>query len=261
MKVCLDPGHYEGYNRGYNKSYAEGTAMFNYAYKLGSLLKSHGIDVVYTKKTVDENPALMTRGKKAKGCDLFVSLHSNGVDNPQAYGVSTFYSIKRDNDKTWAQNWCDRLAALINGGTRSRGASTRKGGGDWDYYTVIQGAVSVDCPHVFLIEHGFHSNPEECAWLMQEENMDVMAELECHIICDILNVPFEPTIITIANPDGKVIYAYYGPATTARKLAYVPQCQQVKRTGIKKNGMEKVKFTVEVFGYIADKYLIDEVHD
>ena len=261
MKVCLDPGHYEGYNRGYNKAYAEGTAMFNYSRKLGAQLLQHGIEVIYTKKTVDANPSLMTRGKTAKGCDLFVSLHSNGVNDPKAYGVSTFYSIKRDEDKTPAQNWCDRLAALIVGGTRSRGATTRKGGGDWDYYTVIQGAVAVGCPHVFLIEHGFHSNPDECAWLMQEENLDAMAELECHIICDILGIPFEPKVTTIANPDGKVIYAYYGPATTARKLAYVPPGQEVKRTGIKKNGMEKVKFTVDVFGYIAEKELVDEVQN
>ena len=188
MRVVLDPGHVAGYNKGAISGYAEGTAMYHYAHQLAAKLRTAGLDVAVTRAKVTDNPTLTARGKAAKGADLFVSLHSNGVDNPTAYGVSTFYSIKRPGDAAHADRWCKQLAGLIRGGTKVRGASTRKGSGDWDYYTVIKSAVDAGCPHVYLIEHGFHSNPAECTWLMDPTNLDAMSALECDIICEILGV-------------------------------------------------------------------------
>ena len=185
-RIILDPGHVEGYNRGAAVGYYEGTAMYHYAYLLADKLRAAGLDVGITRAKITDNPSLTARGKQAKGADMFVSLHSNAAGSPSANGVTGFYSIKRDGDNAHATKWCNELAGLINGGTRARGASTRKGGGDWDYYTVIQSAVAAGCPHVFLVEHGFHSNLAECAWLMQPANMEAMATLECGQICDIM---------------------------------------------------------------------------
>lgn len=258
MKVCLDAGHYKGYNVGYYKQYAEGTAMFDYMGRLAKRLTACGIEVVTTKKTVEENPSLTARGTCAKGCDLFVSLHSNGVNDTSAHGVSTFYSIKRDGDRIAAQNWCDKLANLI--GTRSRGATTRQGGGDWDYYTVIQYAIKANCPHVFLIEHSFHSNPQECKWLMQSENLERMAELECDLICGILNVDPKKAKETPAvlgkktvNTPGDTLNVRTEPVYTADKIGELPDGAKVETLGVSSNGWVKVKYTIE--GWVNGTYL------
>lgn len=186
-KIILDPGHVKGYNKGAVAGYCEGTAMYHYANRLAEKLRAAGVTVEITRG-LNENPSLTARGKKAKGADMFVSLHSNAASAKSAHGVTVFYSIKRSGDKPHAATLAKELAKIINGGTRNRGACTRKGGGDWDYYTVIQYAAKVNCPHVFLIEHGFHSNTEECTWLMKDVNLENMAELECKLLCDILNV-------------------------------------------------------------------------
>lgn len=188
MKVILDPGHVSGYNKGAVSGYYEGTAMFNYANKLAGKLRAQGITVGVTRQKIGDNPSLSNRGAQAKGADMFVSLHSNAASSSSANGVTVFYSIKRSGDRTHAAKFSSELAQLINGGTRDRGACTRKGSGNWDYYTVIQSAAKVGCPHVFLIEHGFHSNKAECTWLMSDSNLEAMANLECKLICDILGV-------------------------------------------------------------------------
>lgn len=183
MRVALDPGHFQGHNVGCDKAYAEGTRMFLYANLLADRLRDRGIEVVLTRQKAEDNPSLTARGKLAQGCDMFLSLHSNAASASSAHGVSVFYSIKRDN-KALAEMFAAGLAALINGGTRNRGALTRQGGGDWDYYTVIQSAAKTDCPRILLIEHGFHSHKEECAWLLQDVNLCQMADAECRWICD-----------------------------------------------------------------------------
>lgn len=187
-KIILDPGHVEGYNKGAVSGYYEGTAMYHYAHLLADKLRAAGMEVGVTRTKITDNPSLTARGKQAKGADMLVSLHSNAASSASANGVTVFYSIKRGGDKVHAAALSEGLAGLINGGTRDRGANTRKGSGDWDYYTVIQAAVAAGCPHVFLIEHGFHSNKKECTWLMQPANMEAMATLECGLLCDILGV-------------------------------------------------------------------------
>ncbi len=263
-KVILDPGHVKGYNKGAISGYYEGTAMFDYAYRLGRKLEVCGIAVGYTRAKVTDNPPLTDRGKTAKGADMFVSLHSNAVDNPTATGVSTFYSIKRDNDQPYAQQWCDLLAELMR--IRSRGATTRKGGGDWDYYTVIQYAVKVDCPHVFLIEHGFHSNPAECAWLMVEDNLEAMADLECKIICDILGVPCKapekpvqpdsPIARKKVNTPGDTLNVRESAVYTATKLGELAHGSEVDVFGLAGNGWMLIQ-QGSLRGWVNGGYLVD----
>lgn len=263
-KVILDPGHVKGYNKGAVAGYYEGTAMFHYAYRLGEKLKQRGIDVGYTREKVTDNPSLTARGKTATGADMFVSLHSNGASSASATGVSTFYSIKRDGDKPYAVDWCNRLAELM--GIRARGASTRKGGGDWDYYTVIQYAVKVDCPHVFLIEHGFHTNPAECAWLMVDTNLEAMAELECNIICDILGIaysadeesqsPQEPIKSMQVNTPGDTLNVRKSAVYTAAKLGELAHGSEVDVYGMADNGWMLIQ-QGDLRGWVNGDYLTE----
>jgi len=246
-KIILDPGHVEGYNRGAVSGYYEGTAMYHYAYRLADKLRAAGLDVGITRTKITDNPSLTARGKQAKGADMFVSLHSNAASSASANGVTVFYSIKRNADKPHATKWCNELAGLINGGTRARGASTRKGSGNWDYYTVIQSAVAAGCPHVFLIEHGFHSNKKECTWLMQPANMEAMATLECGLICDILGV----------KASGGTTHA---PASFGQKMVNTPDdtlnVRDAANVNGKKLGALKDRSLVEVYGLAGNGWVL-----
>jgi len=185
MKITLDPGHGPTTNPGVISGYVEGSAMYLYSQRLAQKLRALGYEVLITRKTIEDNPSLWNRGKMAKGSDMFVSLHSNAGSSTAAHGISIFYSIKRPEDKDMATKWGVKLAECM--GTYLRGSKTRQGGGDWDYYTVIQSAIAQNVPHVLLVEHGFHSNPAECAWLMQDANLDKMAATEAALIDAWLN--------------------------------------------------------------------------
>jgi N-acetylmuramoyl-L-alanine amidase len=81
-----------------------------------------------------------------------------------------------------------------------RGSRTRSYGPEHpqaDYYGVLRAAVGNDgrraARHALLIEHGFHSNPEECAWLMKPESLQRLAEAEAQAIADFFGLaPKEP---------------------------------------------------------------------
>ena len=187
MKVVLDPGHGMGDNRGAGNGYSEGTAMFRYAGMLAARLRERGMEVIITRGKAEDDPSLTARGKTAAGAELFLSLHTNAASSPAACGVSVFYSVKRPGDRDMAETFSRGLAGVIRGGTRDRGAQTRQSTkGDWDYYTVIQKAAETDCPHILLVEHGFHSHPEECAWLAEDANLAAMADRETELIASAL---------------------------------------------------------------------------
>ena len=265
-KIVLDPGHVKGHNKGAAAGYYEGTAMYAYAGRLAEKLRAAGVEVEITRKNVTDNPTLMERGKMAKGADLFVSLHSNAASSASAHGVTVFYSIKRSSDKTYAAKVCRDLAELIRGGTRNRGACTRKGGGDWDYYTVIQYAVKVNCPHVLLIEHGFHSHKEECAWLTKEKNLEAMADLECKLFLEILGIkascghpetkePEKPMSVKVVNTPGDTLNVRKSADHTAAKLGELEHGAAVDVYGLADNGWVLVQLG-DLRGWANGAYLV-----
>ena len=191
MKVTIDAGHIKGYNVGVDKAYNEGEMAWKLSRFLGAELERYGAEVAYTRDNIAVDRALEARGKTAhdNGSDLFLSLHSDGFTNPTARGVSVFYSNRRQGTQGLAKALCDTVAALMN--TPARGAMTRLYGGahpQADYYGVIRGAVGFNGERspkaAFLIEHGFHTNPQDCAWLMQEDNLKRLAAAEARVIAE-----------------------------------------------------------------------------
>lgn len=194
MKICLDPGHTKGYNTGVNKNYREGTAMHTLAMKLKTELEQYdGVEVVVTR-TLTENPTLDERAKlaRSRGCDVLLSLHTNAASNKQACGVSVFYSVKRE-----SQDLADDLAHAVaktmsadTDITYARGAKTRTYIGKedrktYDYYGVIRAAVVGNTvSHALIVEHGFHTNPIECQWLLQDENLDKLAQTDAQVLAE-----------------------------------------------------------------------------
>lgn len=181
FKVCLDAGHYGNYNAGAVKGYYESVRMWKLTELLAKELTARGIVVIKTRSNQATDLALTSRGRKAKGCDLFLSMHSNAagaesVDYPVAYvplnGTGTAIG----------QKLADIVADVM--GTVQKGrTATRKGSGGADYYGVIRGAVAVGVPGIIL-EHSFHTNPNAAAWLMNDANLAKLAKAEADCIAE-----------------------------------------------------------------------------
>ena len=183
VRIVLDPGHGQNYNKGAVTPYYEGNQMFKLAYYLKPELERYGIAVKVTRSKVTDDPALSTRGKAAKGYDLFLSLHSNAPGNNASNysairGTSIYDSVTQPNKKL-----ADALGQAIakTMGHNFRGTNYRRGT-NGDYYGVLRNAVAVGVPSAILIEHGFHTNPDDCRWLLDDNNLKRLAKTEAEII-------------------------------------------------------------------------------
>ena len=82
IKVCLDAGHYGKYNRSPAvSSYYESDMTWKLHNYLKKELEAFGIGVVTTRTNQNTDRALYERGAASKGCNLFISVHSNAVGN------------------------------------------------------------------------------------------------------------------------------------------------------------------------------------
>ena len=200
FRVCLDAGHYGNYNAGAVKGYYESVRMWKLTELLAKELTARGIAVIKTRSNQATDLALTSRGRKAKGCDLLLSMHSNAasaesVDYPVAYvplnGTGTAIG----------QKLADIVADVM--GTVQKGrTATRKGSGGADYYGVIRGAVAVGVTGVIL-EHSFHTNPKAAAWLMNDANLAKLAKAEADCIAEWLEGTAKPAVQTLQMAKSK----------------------------------------------------------
>ena len=65
-----------------------------------------------------------------------------------------------------------------------RGIKTRRypDNDSLDYYGVIRASAGSGCKRAFLVEHGFHTNPEDSAFLQSEECLARLAAAEAEVI-------------------------------------------------------------------------------
>ena len=82
VKVCLEAGHYGKYNRSPAvSSYYESDMTWKLHNYLKKEWEAFGIGVVTTRTNQNTDRALYERGAASKGCNLFISVHSNAVGN------------------------------------------------------------------------------------------------------------------------------------------------------------------------------------
>ena len=193
----LDPGHAGSY---YNASpvasgYYESNMTWSLAGKLKDSLEKYGFRVGLTRQTKDEDPELTLRGRRAAGYDLLLSHHSNaaGTESPDAPWIIHF----QPDSKTSTDERSSAVARLLGPViSRVMGVSApyyytkgvdfdRDGNGylDDEYYGVLFGAKSVGVPGVIL-EHSFHTNRRAASWLMNEENLTLLAEAEAAALAE-----------------------------------------------------------------------------
>ena len=198
--VILDPGHGPITNPYPAASgYYEGTQMYKLMLVLKQRLEAHGISVITTRKQLGDDPSLSDRGATAgkNKADLFLSLHSDAIGNyvASANGVSVYYSIQdKATNKPLAANISSRVAALMN--TRDRGAMTRIGNNNLDYYGVIRSSAASGCKNAFLIEHGFHTNVNDVKWLISDAKLAQIAEVETRVLCEYFGKTYNGTATT-----------------------------------------------------------------
>lgn len=183
MKICLDAGHYGKYNRSPAvKTYYESDMNWKLHLKLKAELEKYGIEVVTTRKEQANDMDLYDRGRCANGCDLFLSIHSNAVDNKVHEDIDypvVYVPINGTGDEL-GKKLAECIASVM--GTKQEGVcKSRKGSGDWDYYGVINGAARVGVPGLIL-EHSFHTNTRSTKWLMDDSNLDKQAKAEAEVI-------------------------------------------------------------------------------
>lgn len=259
LRICLDPGHGEGYNPGAVKGYYEGTKVYHLAnYLKDELLKYKDVEVILTRNDIKEDPTLAQRGKMAgnNNCQLFLSLHSDGFSSSSACGVSGFYSLHRPESKSLLDMLGNAVANLMRKGTGVtyyRGSATAKypGHPTWDYYGVIRNSVGCDgqikvVQYSYIIEHGFHSNPKECAWLYDENNLKSIAKVEADIIAKYFGktlkdsepvIPDTPTnVIGDLNFDGKFDETDVSLAKKALNGSYTLNESQKKNADVNNDG-------------------------
>ena len=80
VKICLDAGHFGKYNRSPAvTSYYESDMNWKLHLLLKKYLEQYGIEVITTRADQEKDMGLYARGQASKGCNLFLSIHSNAV--------------------------------------------------------------------------------------------------------------------------------------------------------------------------------------
>lgn len=185
-KICLDAGHVGSkYNQSpVVKTYYESAMVWALHLKLKAQLEARGFQVVTTRASIDTDLGVYERGTASKGCDVFISLHSNAcgtesVDYPVVYRA---YDNKNNVD-TLALKLAKKVGELM-GTTQAGRTATRKNSSGGEYYGVLRGARAVGTPYYMLIEHSFHTNTKATKWLSKDSNLDKLAVAEADILAE-----------------------------------------------------------------------------
>lgn len=205
IKVCLDAGHFGKYNRSpVNKAYYESDMTWKLHLKLKAELEKLGFEVTTTRKDKDKDLEVYERGKLSKGCDLFISLHSNACDSESVDRVSVFHSFdNRNNSEVLCAKFGAVVAKVMD--IKESRVCTRVGKtGNNEYYGVLRGARNVGTPLYYIIEHSFHTNRRATDWLLKDENLDNLAKAEALTIADYYGIEPQKPLKGDVNGDGKV---------------------------------------------------------
>ncbi len=193
MKICIDAGHYGKYNQSpCNTKYYESEMTWKLQNFLKTELEKRKNEVITTREKQNVDLALEARGKKSRGCDLFLSLHSNACDNPSSdYSMTCCLIDDKNTDiddisRTLGKILADKVSYIMTGKNKGK-VYCRKGSGGTDYYGVLRGAKSVGTPAI-LLEHGFHTNYQNTEFLLDDENLKKLAAAEAEIIADYFKV-------------------------------------------------------------------------
>lgn len=134
---------------------------------------------------------------------MFLSLHSNAVDDSTVNRVVVIYDIYNKNQASiFANQIGNAVRDTMNSGglnissvqiwtrplTYTNGDIYYNAQGLMEnYYGVLRAAAATDCPLYYIIEHSFHTNAATASWLMSDSNLQALAASEAAAIDNYLN--------------------------------------------------------------------------
>lgn len=189
IKVCLDAGHYGKYNRSpVLAGYYESDMVWKLHLYLKEELEAVGFEVITTRKEQARDLSVYNRGLLAKGCHLFLSLHSNACDTQSVdYPVTYRAYDNAGNSDHLGLKLAQGISQIM--GTRQAGrTATRRNSSGGEYYGVLRGARAVGLTDYYIVEHSFHTNLAATKWLSDDGNLRQMAKMEAGIIADYYGV-------------------------------------------------------------------------
>lgn len=195
IKVVLDPGH-GGKDRknGGRFGYVEADGVLAICKYLKEELDTTGAFDVTLTRYVDKFIELNLRGQAAAYADLFISQHTNGDASGTARGTEVFYSVDLLSDKPFATEMSAAIASTF--GVPNRGAKTKESQtyvGE-DYYTALDQAQDFNCKTCLIIESLFHSNRDDEAILLKDENLRKIAKIQATVICKKYGVTYPASV-------------------------------------------------------------------
>ncbi len=152
MRICIDPGHSGPDEPGACAGGAtEAAVNLQVAKTLAHMLEGAGHKVKLTREDDIEDESLSWRAEVADKfrADIFISLHCNSAENPEAHGTEVWYYPGSEKGRNLAISI--QTALVMNCQTTNRGVKTN------DTWTVLK---ATSCPAV-LVEMAFISNEEE----------------------------------------------------------------------------------------------------
>lgn len=210
MKICIDCGHYGKYNQSpAQKNYWESEMAWKLGHYLGDELTKLGVTVIQTRTNQATDMALEARGKKAQGCDLFISIHSNACNSSSTdYPLACCNADKNKVSSELGLKLAQSVGSVM-GCKQSARIIQKVGTGNLDWYGVLRGAKSVGINGI-LLEHGFHTNLVNANWLLVEDNLKKMAQAEAKVIYEYFkgsaptSAEFQSYQINVTSDDGFV---------------------------------------------------------
>ncbi|MBQ4564054.1 MAG: N-acetylmuramoyl-L-alanine amidase [Lachnospiraceae bacterium] len=209
-KICLDAGHYGKINVcPAIPEYYESERMWDLHLLLKKKLEAYGFEVITTRADQTVDKALTQRGKMAAGCDLFISMHSNATYNYQMDETVDYVVaiVALDGSADEIGGKLAQVVAETMGVTEGSHIFKRyydEENKNLDYYGVIRGAVSVGVP-AMLLEHSFHTNTRMVRWLLDDQNLDKLAQAEADLIAEYfgINIPaeYDPWTAKVVNTE------------------------------------------------------------
>jgi N-acetylmuramoyl-L-alanine amidase len=209
--ICIDAGHSGKANRSPAvKAYYESDMNWKLHLLLKVELEEFGFEVITTRKTQNTILGVTARGKKSKGCALFLSLHSNAPDSKVHEELDYPLVIVQLDGKghTLGRELADCIATTMD--TKQGGRIMTKKGNNGEYYGVLRGAAAVGTMGMIL-EHSFHTNTRSTKWLLDERNLAKLAKAEAAVIAKHFKVNAEES-----SEDPLAVDGLWGRKTTER---------------------------------------------
>lgn len=284
--ICLDPGHYGKSNAGAIAGYWESEIVWKLTqYEKEEILKYDNVDVIITRSDPNKDLELTARGHKAKGCVFLESNHTNAVGEKGSPDVNYAAGIYLADDKD--TNIDEKSRKIANAMTKAVADcmgipwQTYSYKADWDrnrdgkmndeYYGINQGGKDVNVP-TFIEEHGFHTNPATCRWLMKDANLRKLAKVKAQVWADELGLKLkkqaDPATYYQPNNIGTyttttACYIRKGAGVNNQKFAKLPKGTKLQCYGYWDRSpagnawmlVVTVGYKETITGYVAKKWM------